>query len=97
MSLTAKHHPYALRMPAQESKELARAQKISGQSINQLVMLCVRRALPEVVSTFATQSRVTNVEPLPAPVWRKIYRRRDELARVSAKQLAAFQSRQIPE
>jgi len=96
MSLT-KHHAYALRIPVQQARELTKAQKISGQSINQLVMLCVRRALPEVISTFALQSRITNVDPLPAATWRKIYRRQDELQSISAKQLAAFQSQGPPE
>lgn len=98
MNPVAKHHPYALRIPAQEAKELAQAQEISGQSINQLVMLCVRRALPEVISNFVSKSgRVTNVKPLPDAVWRKIYSRKDELERVSARQLAAFQSQEAPE
>jgi hypothetical protein len=97
MSLTAKHHPYALRIPVQQARELTKAQKVSGQSINQLVMLCVQRALPEVIATFAAHTRVTNVDPLPAATWRKIYRRKDELADVSASQLAAFQSREMPE
>ncbi|HEX3889701.1 MAG TPA: hypothetical protein VHX90_02530, partial [Verrucomicrobiae bacterium] len=78
-------------------RKLTKAQKISGQSINQLVMLCVRRALPEVVSAFATESRLTNIDPLSAATWRKIYRRKDELYKISAKQLAAFQSRETPE
>jgi uncharacterized protein (DUF1778 family) len=97
MNSAAKYHPYALRISVSEAKALTKAQKISGQSINQLVMLCVRRALPEVVSTFTTTSRVTNVNPLSAASWRKIYRRKDELHGVSAKQLAAFQSREFPE
>lgn len=88
MKPVTQHHPHALRIPAQE---------ISGQSIHQLVRLCVRRALPEVISNFVGKSRrVTHVKPLPDAVWRKIYSRKDELAGVSARQLAAFQSQKTP-
>ena len=97
MSATTKHHPYALRIPAQEAKELAKAQKVSGQSINQLIMLCVRKALPEVLANFSTSQRVTNVPPLPVKELRRIYSGKDELAGISATQLAEFQSQEAPE
>ncbi len=92
MRPTAKHHPYALRIPTADAKELAKAQELSGQSINQLVMICVRKALPEVVASLGANPRVTNVAPLPAIEWRRIYRHPDELHGVSARQLAKFQS-----
>jgi len=97
MSATPKHHPYALRIPAPDAKELAKAHKSSGQSINQLIMLCVRKALPEVLANFSPNRRVTNVPPLPVKELRRIYSSKDELAGVSAKQLAAFQSQEVPE
>lgn len=40
--------------------------------------------------------RLTNVKPLPAAVWRKIYSRPDELTGVTAKQLAASQIQKEP-
>ena len=97
MNEAAKHHPYALRLPAAEAKELAKAQKVSGESINQLVVLCVRKALPDVLAGFRSHRRVTNIEPLAAGEWRKIYSGKDELEGVTAKQLASFQSQQAPE
>jgi hypothetical protein len=97
MSSNVKHHPYALRIPVDDARELTKAQKISGQSINQLVVLCVRKALPEVVSAFRSPGRITNVQPLPATAWRRIYARKDELENVTAKQLADFQSQEPPE
>jgi hypothetical protein len=97
MSEALKHHPYALRIPAADAKELAKARKLSGESINQLVVLCVRKALPEVLAGFSRNRRVTNIEPLPAGELRKIYSGRDELEGVTAKQLASFQSQKAPE
>ena len=97
MTNASKHHPYALRLPAQEAKDLTRAQKASGESVNQLIVLCVRKALPEVLASFSRDQRVTNVAPLPVAELRKIYARADELAGVSAEQLAAFQSQEAPE
>jgi hypothetical protein len=97
MSIATKHHPYALRIPAQDAKDLARAQEISGQSINQLIVLCVRKALPEVLANFNRHPRVTNIAPLSARELRRIYSGPDELAGVTARQLAAFQSQKAPE
>lgn len=97
MSAAKKHHAYALRIPAQEAKELAKAQKLSGQSINRLIMLCVRKALPEVLANFSASQRVTNVPPLSVTELRRIYSGQDELAGVSATQLAEFQSQEAPE
>ena len=97
MSATLKHHPYALRIPAQDARALAKAQKLSGESINQLLILCLRKALPELMASFQSAERVTNVPPLSVMELRRIYQGRDELAGVSARQLAAFQSQKEPE
>jgi uncharacterized protein (DUF1778 family) len=97
MSSTVKHHPYALRIPAPDAKALAKAQKISGQSINQLVMLCVRKALPDVLANFNVSRRVTNIAPLSTAELRRSYAGKDELSGITAKQLAAFQSQEPPE
>jgi hypothetical protein len=76
---TIKHHAYALRLPRQEAKALAKAQAKSGQSRNNLIIQCVRQALPDVVAKFIPQSgRVTNVEPLPDEVLDRIYFRPGE-------------------
>ena len=69
-----KHHAYALRLPRQEAKALAEAQAKSGQSRNQLIIQCVRQALPDVVAKFLPPSgRITNVDPLPDEVLERIY------------------------
>lgn len=92
-----KHHPYALRIPARDARTLAKAQKLSGESINQLLILCLRKALPELMASFQSAERITNVSPLSVMELRRIYRGKDELAEVSAGQLAAFQSQKEPE
>lgn len=97
MTIASKHHPYALRLPAQEARKLTKAQKASGQSVNQLIVLCVRKALPDVLASLSSNQRITNVAPLPVAELRKIYSKADELAGVSAQQLAAFQSQEAPE
>ena len=92
-----KHHPYALRIPTEDAKELAKAQEISGQSINQLVMLCVRKALPDVLANFRPGQRVTTVQPLSVSELRRIYSGKDELEGITAKELSGFQSQREPQ
>jgi hypothetical protein len=81
MATITKHHPYALRLPLKEAKALTRAQKKSGQSINHLIIQCVQKALPDVLVAFQPKpKRITNVDPLPDEVLKRIYSRpeRDE-------------------
>ena len=69
-----KHHAYALRLPRQEAKALKEAQAKSGLSRNQLIVQCVRHALPDVVAKFRPKPvPLTNVEPLPDEVLERIY------------------------
>jgi hypothetical protein len=78
MSAAIKHHAYALRLPRPEAKALAQAQAKSGQSQNQLIIQCVRLALPDVLAKFIPQSgRITNVDPLPDEVLDRIYSKPD--------------------
>jgi hypothetical protein len=87
-----KHHAYALRLPRQEAKALAEAQSKSGQSRNTLIIQCVRQALPDVVAKFLPQSaRVTNVEPLPVSVLKRIYFEADEEDEEGVKRFVAAQ------
>ena len=81
----------------QDAKELSKAQELSGQSINKLIMLCVRKALPEVVAALNPPQRVTTVQPLPLAELRHIYSAKDELEGISAKQLLNFQSQKEPQ
>ena len=74
-----KHHAYALRLPRPEAKALTEAQAKSGLSRNQLIIQCVRHALPEVVAKFRPKpAPLTNVEPLPDEVLDRIYSKREE-------------------
>lgn len=53
---------------------MAKAQAKSGQSRNQLIIQCVRQALPDVVAKFLPPAaRITNVEPLPDKILDRIY------------------------
>lgn len=75
------YQAYALRLPRHEARALAEAQAKSGLSRNQLIIQCVRQALPEVVAkNLPPQARLTNVEPLPDEVLDRIYSKpeRDE-------------------
>jgi hypothetical protein len=73
------HHAYALRLPPREAKALAAAQAKSGQSRNTLIVHCVRQALPDVVARFQPPAaRVTNVDPLPKAVFKRIYSKPEE-------------------
>ena len=74
MKAILKHHAYALRLPRQEAKALAQAHAKSTLSRNQLIIQCVRHALPEVVVKFQPKPvPLTNVEPLPDEVLDRIY------------------------
>jgi len=56
-----------------------RAAEATGQSINQLVVASVRKALPSVVSAMLSPTgRVTNVDPLPEAVLRRLYSDRED-------------------
>ena len=69
-----KHHAYALRLPRPEARALTKAQTESGLSRNQLIIQCVRHALPDVVAKFRPKPvPLTNVEPLPDEVLDRIY------------------------
>jgi len=88
-----KHHAYALRLPRQEAKALAEAQAKSGLSRNQLIIQCVREALPDVLAKFLPKpGRLTNVEPLPDEVWDRIYSKPEEEDEAGVRQLMAAQA-----
>jgi hypothetical protein len=87
-----KHHAYALRLPRPEAKALAKAQAESGLSRNQLIIQCVRQALPDVVAKLLPKpARLTNVEPLPDEVLERIYSNPERDDEVSIRRLIAAQ------
>src|SRR5437588_423304 len=64
-----KHYGYATRFEPAERAALKASARQTRQSINQLIVSCVRRALPEVTAELSRGGgRITNVEPLPKKV-----------------------------
>ena len=80
-----------------KAKALTEAQSSTGLSMNQLILLCIDRALMEVVTTLTPVKRITNVEPLSDEVLDRIYRtRKDESEGVNAEALRAMQTQEEP-
>lgn len=98
MSGALKEYKYPLRLPVEDEPEIADLVKRSGQSINSVLVLCIRKGLPLVRQALCqTSGRVTAVEPLPASVLERIYAEKDELDGVTGEQLMQFQSHMEPE
>ena len=97
MAGPAKEYKYPLRLPSEDEPELSEVAKLSGQSINSVLVLCIRKGLPLVRRALCQDSsRVTSVEPLPESVLERIYAKADELKNVTAEQLVGFQSQTEP-
>jgi hypothetical protein len=98
MSVAATEYRYPLRLPAEDEPEIAELVKQSGQSINSVLVLCIRKGLPLARQALCqTGGRVTAVEPLRESVLERIYSQKDELDGTTAEQLARFQSQTEPE
>src|SRR6266404_2145798 len=98
MSQTAKEYKYPLRLPREDELEVAALVRHSGQSINSVLILSIRKGLPLAREALGQASgRVTAVDPLPKSVLKRIYAEKDELSGVSAKELVKFQSQTEPE
>jgi hypothetical protein len=79
MSKSAKDYNYPLRLPAADAIAVNKVCRQSRASFNRIVTLCVRKALPVVAESLAAESgRITNVDPLPVKVSKKLYRQRDD-------------------
>jgi len=97
MSRTAKEYQYPLRLPAEEESKISDLVESSGQSINSILVLCIRKGLPLVRQALGQDAgRVTAVEPLPETVLERVYAGKDELEGVTAQELLAFQSQTQP-
>src|SRR5437899_11365625 len=97
MSAT-KEYRYPLRLPMQDEPAITDLVKKSGQSINSVLVLCIRKGLPLVrQALFQETGRVTTVDPLPESVLARIYSEPDELEGVTAEELSKFQSQTEPE
>lgn len=63
----------------QVKEALERASEQTGQSVNTLILSCVRAALPQVVASVQpSEGRLTNVDPLPDDVLDRLYSQRDD-------------------
>jgi hypothetical protein len=82
---------YPLSLPLKDARQLAAAKKKSGLPVSQLILQCIRRALPDLVAEHGVKSRLTNVDPLPESVLHRIYSQpeRDE---AGTQQLMAAQA-----
>ena len=73
--------------------ELENSARVTGQSVNQLILACVRVALPRVTESLKPGGgRITNVEPLPAAVLDRIYSRPEEEDEAGVQRLMAAQA-----
>src|SRR5436190_14042701 len=98
MNRTAKEYRYPLRLPLEDEPQIAELVKKSGQSINSVLVLCIRKGLPLARQALCQNGgRVTGVNPLPTSVLERVYAQRDELDEVTAEQLLGFQSQTEPE
>ena len=98
MKAQEKEYRYPLRLPSQDEGPLTQVATASGQSINTVLVLCVRKGLPLVREILCpNQGRVTVVDPLPESVLERIYENSDELEGVTSEQLQNFQSQTEPE
>ena len=75
----AKDYNYPLRLPAADAKAVNEVCRQSRASFNKVVTLCVRKALPAVREALAAEiGRVTNVDPLPENVAKRLYNEPDD-------------------
>ena len=92
------NYQYPLRLDRQDGAAVAQIVKETGQSINSVLVLSIRKGLPLARQALARSSRrATAVDPLPEAVLRRAYAEPDELEGISAHQLMKFQSQQEPQ
>ncbi len=94
----AKECGYALRLPKKDKSAVSKVAKQTGQSINTILVLSIRKGLSLAQESLsAPPARVTGVDPLPETVLRRAYRLPDDSEQTSAEELLNFQSQQEPE
>jgi len=95
---TTKVYRYPLRLDRADKRSVDAVVRASGRTINQVLTLSVRKGLPLAKKALCPDSgRLTNVQPVPDEVWRRIYSRRDELDDYSGDLLKAVQSQSEPQ
>ena len=89
---------YPLRLDRKDKQSVDAVVRASGRTINQVLVLSVRKGLPLAREALSrTTGRITNVEPIPDEVWRRIYSRKDEIDQCSGADLKAAQSQGEPQ
>jgi hypothetical protein len=79
MKSTGKEYNYPLRLPDEDAKAVALLCRESRASFNRVVSLCVRKALPAVREALGVSpGRITNVDPLPAKIAKRLYKQTDD-------------------
>jgi hypothetical protein len=89
---------YPLRLDQTDKRSIEAVVRASGRTINQVLTLSLRKGLPLAKQALCPDAgRLTNIEPLPDAVWRRIYSRRDEVDKYTGEQLKAVQSQNEPQ
>ncbi len=97
MSKPAKAYHYPLRLASEDAKAVDAVCRQSHVSFNRVVALCVRKALPEVSASLSAETkRITNVDPLPDKIAKRLYQQADDDAD-SIRLFMAAQSKVIEE
>jgi hypothetical protein len=94
----AKVYRYPLRLDQADKRNIEAVVRASGRTINQVLTLSVRKGLPLAKQALcADNGRLTNVDPVPEEVWRRVYSKRDEVDEYSSKELRTAQSQNEPQ
>lgn len=88
--MAVNEYRYPLRMPAKESADLHSVAKQTKHSINDVLLLAIRKGLPLAKAALSQDAgRITNVDPLPDRVLSRLYRQREDDEESIAKLIAA--------
>jgi hypothetical protein len=91
-------YSYALRLPKKDKSAVSKVAQATGESINSILVLSIRKGLPLAQAALAAPSpRVTGVDPLPDGVLRRAYQLPDDSEQATSRQLLNFQSQREPE
>jgi hypothetical protein len=91
MIASRKVKKYPLRIPSEVAAKVDRVALKGRTSFNWVVVACVQKGLAEVEKSLAASTgRITNVDPWPKEVARRIYSQPDD----DADQIAAMMARQ---
>ena len=79
MKSSAKEYKYPLRLPVADADAVAVVCRESQTSFNRVVSLCVRKALPAVREALVSETgRLTNIDPLPGKIAKRLYKQNDD-------------------